>query len=148
MKYTKPHERRISMCLYVKHGCRPEVAQKDIICYKFVKDRGLGWESACGYSKNRFPYNKVTTALRRSLLHNCEVEIDSLTVKGVYYKLIIEEGFHAKLPPRGLFENICIIPAGTQICYGDNNEIVAVQMIVFRSILGYYWYRIKKLWQE
>lgn len=131
------------MCLYVKRGCKPEIAQKDIVCYKVVVDRGRSWEPACGYSNNHFPYNKVTTALRHSLLHNCEVEIDHLTVRKGFYMSVVEEGFHASLR-ESMFPNICIIPAGTQICYGTEDEIVAVQMIVFRTKLNYYWYKLKK----
>ena len=31
------------MCLYIKKGCKPEIATKDIVCYKLVEDHVKYW---------------------------------------------------------------------------------------------------------
>lgn len=146
------------MCLIVKLGCKPEIAQKDIVCYKLVDSCGVnGWKSFCNYSKHVFKWNEVETARNRfySRIYNCweERTIQSLSVVSYRYGVAkdrIDAGFHAQLkkifPKNGARERICVIPKGTEYCLGQDNDIVAVNMIVFRSMLGYYWYRIKKLW--
>lgn len=139
------------MCLIVKQGCKTEIAQKDIVCYKFVEGHGKYWKPCilgifgnnAGYS---YPYNKVLTA--ESYNYGEKYSIQQLEIRcreGLY---LIGEGFHARLNKTHYWMNICVIPKGTEYCLGRNNEIVAVNMIVFRSMLGYYWYRIKKLWRE
>lgn len=140
------------MCLYVKEGCKPEIAKKDIVCYKIVDDWGRYWKPiyACG-TEYAYSYNKVLTA--ESFIMGKTYPIQHLEMKdykGWENKIrkIINEGFHARCNSKYNWSNICVIPKGTEYCLGDDNEIVAVNMIVFRSVLGYCWYRIKKLWQE
>lgn len=133
------------MCLIVKQGCKPEIAKEDILCYKIVEDHVKYWEPRIytfnkGYS---YPYNKVLTA--ESYSKGETHPIQHLEMKGGgCLNFYIEEGFHAKRD-NYLCKNPCIIPKGTEYCLGDTDEIVAVNMIVFRSVLDYYWYRIKKL---
>jgi len=137
------------MCLTVLPGCKPEIAKEDILCYKAVVDHVKYWSPAihpfkAGYS---YPYNKVLTAESHVIgkIH----PIQHLEMKGGgCLNFYIEEGFHANRNKTYLRTNPCIIPKGTEYCLGEDDEIVAVNMIVFRSMLDYYWYRIKKLWQE
>jgi len=136
------------MCLYVKEGCKPEIATKDILCYKRVDNHITYWKP-CIYTENveySYPYNKVLTAeyCSKGEIH----PIQHLKMEKVadYYK--INEGFHARYIGKSNFLKTCIIPKGTEYCLGKDGDIVAVNMIVFRSIEDYRWYRIKKLWQE
>lgn len=135
------------MCLYVQEGCKPEIATKDIVCYKIVGDRGKYWEPCIliGGEMFSYPYNKVLTA--ESYIYGEKYSIQHLEIRrqGLY---IIEEGFHAVCKKIYKKANPCVIPKGTEYCLGEDDEIVAVNMIVFRSMRCYYWYRIKKLWQE
>lgn len=138
------------MCLYVKEGCKPEIAHKDIVCYKLVEDHVKYWKPRI-YAFNAeysYPYNNVLTAESYSHI-KCEAyPIQHLEIEDWIDYHVINEGFHAKRKKTYLCANPCIIPKGTEYCLGGDNDIVAVNMIVFRSVLDYYRYRIKKLWQK
>lgn len=66
---------------------------------------------------------------------------------------VINEGFHAHLKYKDAMcpsmytscsTKLCIIPKGTEICYGVNDDIVAVNMIVFRNVFQYWMYKLRK----
>ena len=134
------------MCLTVKEGCNPEIAQKDIVCYKIVDDYIKGWKPCIFASGARYsyPYNKVLTA--ESYINGEIHPIKHLKAYKFYVtgRRKIEEGFHAYCKKTFAYMYLCIIPKGTEYCLGEENEIVAVNMIVFRSVLDYCWYKIKK----
>lgn len=136
------------MCLIVLPGCKPEIATKDIVCYKLVEYHIKYWKP-CIYdgAEYSYPYNKILTA---EYCINGEIRpIQHLEILHFVDSLyIIDEGFHADCTKTCRSMKLCIIPKGTEYCLGKENEIVAVNMIVFRTMLGYYWYRIKKLWRE
>lgn len=140
------------MCLIVKEGCEPEIAKKDIVCYKLVGSCGdYGWESIYNCSEHTFKWNEVETARNRfyNRINDCwkEFTIQHLNVDA---RGRINAGFHArleKIDSNDVKERICIIPAGTEYCFGSYNEVVAVQMIVFRTYLDYYMYRLKKFFK-
>ena len=140
------------MCLFVKKGCKPEITRKDIVCYKSVYDRKTHWSSILGFSPYRFRWNRVETARYRIFDLTTKKWIESpighlkvdCSKACDYY---INEGFHARTvhDPAVYKERICVIPAGTEYCFGTDGDIVAVQMIVFRTRWNYLRYRIKKL---
>ena len=122
------------MCLMVKRGCHPEIAQEDITCWKTVNMLGNDkWEAPV-----------------RCTRHNCDEVLtacDKLRVESFYtgsriLNYIIEVGFHgytniddAKnkvniFKTRTLVK--CTIPAGAEYCLGIHNEIVANKMIVHK----------------
>lgn len=139
------------MCLFVKEGYKPEIATEDIVCYKRVDDHVKYWKPAILIGSARFfyPYNKVLTAERYSYIRGEIYPIQHLEiVDGMVLKRVINEGFHARCKKTYLHEKRCVIPKGTEYCLGIDNDIVAINMIVFRSLLDYYWYKIKKLWQK
>jgi hypothetical protein len=133
------------MCLYVKRGYTPETATKDILCYKLVEDHVRYWNPFVFHEEFSYPYNKVLTAESYGKGEICPIQ--HLEVKDIMnlYGKMVEEGFHASCIKTRPYTHPCIIPKGTEYCLGENDEIVAVNMIVFRSTLDYYWYRIKKL---
>lgn len=42
------------MCLFVKRGCKPEIAKQDIVCHKLVAYSPGGWSSFCHYSQHKY----------------------------------------------------------------------------------------------
>jgi hypothetical protein len=141
------------MCLFIKRGCKPEIAQKDILCYKLVEDHVRYWKPRIRAFNVKYPYNKILTAESYSYSDNELRLINHLEIRNWIIcgniRETIEYGFHADYDcGRRLGSVPCIIPKGTEYCLGESDDIVAVNMIVFRSTLSYYWYKIKKLWQE
>lgn len=63
----------------------------------------------------------------------------------IRYKWCPDELLNTKEEKRAMKLVPIIIPEGAEYCLGEDGEIVAVNMIVFRSKRCYYWYRIKKL---
>lgn len=136
------------MCLYIKEGCKPEIAKKDIVCYKRVDDHITYWKPRI-YTYNTkysYSYNKILTA--ESCSNGKIHSIQHLEMEMFMDYSKINEGFHARYIGKSSLLKTCIIPKGTEYCLGKDDDIVAVNMIVFRTMLGYYWYKIKKLWQE
>jgi hypothetical protein len=136
------------MCLYVKENCKPEIATEDIHCYKKALKSKDGWQGYFQkyfeYSETIFPWNTIVTA-KNNLNDPIEhLEIISNFLSTEQY---ITRGFHAcigKIPFPSLFYHYCIIPAGSEYCYGKYDEIVSTQMIVFRRKFDYLLYILKK----
>lgn len=133
------------MCLFVKTGCYPKIAEEDIICYKRVDDNRRYWMSSCGYSNHKFKWNVVETARIENRFGGEKVK-HLFVDNNSFGTECIHEGFHARLDKDLVLEKarICIIPVGTEYCLGFNDEIVAVKMIVFHTIFNYYLYKTKK----
>lgn len=121
------------MCLTVLPGCKIEIAQEDITC----------WKNVCMFGHDEW------MAPVRGTFHNYDEVLtacDRLSMKsfrdtyGVLY-YIIEEGFHAYVNSnaaecRNIFRIRtlvkCTIPAGAEYCLGTNTEMVANKMIVHK----------------
>ena len=125
------------MCLFVKANCKPEIATEDILCYKLVLSNPGGWTGWFYYSKTIFQWNIPVIAendLNNPIEH---LEIDQTEM--------INYGFHANLIKHCTrHEHYCIIPAGSEYCYGMFNEIVSTQIIVFRGRIDYWLYILMK----
>jgi hypothetical protein len=135
-------ERRINMCLIVKEGCKPEIARKDITCWKRVVTKLLygNWMPVIFAGIYRtFPLNKVATALK-----DYKEPISHLEIEEAWDLKTIDYGFHAKTKFVNLNYNICVIPAGAEYCLGTDNEIVATQIIVFDTYANYIRYVLNK----
>jgi len=127
------------MCLFVRDEDYPQIAEKDIICWKKVINGYNYWKPFYHY-RDRFLLNKIETALDADGEEIKHLKI----VKRVWSNTCtISYGFHASIKYR-IGDNICIIPKNTEYCLGDNNEIVAVNIIVFRTIFSYLFYKLKQ----
>ena len=125
------------MCLLVKEGCKIEIAEKDITTYKCVYDGENYW---CGifYSHPRFLYNEVQKAKHLKLgVIELSIDLEHLQIENCG---IINEGFHSRVNPCGSPVNsivikmaICIIPKGSEYCFGEYDDIVSNQIIVFKT---------------
>lgn len=150
------------MCLTVKQDCKPEIAIKDIHCYKYVNPQGRngadGWKGLFEYSNRIYPWNVLITAEKETCLFGGEYSytpIKHLELIGnpthnrwdsTLNHQIITYGFHVlatKPQGKGKYHE-CIIPAGTEFCYGDSGDIVATNMIVFHKKRDYWKYILKK----
>lgn len=130
------------MCLIVKDGCHIEIAKEDIVTFKNVLSRKNNrWESIC-MGTELYEYNKVLTA--RRFPYKSTDTIEHLQIvdqnNGIMYDHI-NEGFHSKVKNK-CCDKICIIPKGSEICYGD--DIVSLHIIVFKNRLSYLKYRLFK----
>lgn len=128
------------MCLFIKNGCHIEIAKKDIVTFKNVlKRKNNCWEPHCRGSE-LYKYNKVLTA--RKFPYASKNTIEHLKAIN---DVRIEEGFHSRVKRTSSCNKICIIPKGSEICYGDSNDIVSLHIIVFKNIFSYLKYRLAKL---
>lgn len=132
------------MCLIVKKGCAPEIAQKDITCWKLVDVDYIQqiW-TPCIYTYTHavFPLNKVVAALKEyEKIEHLTIEIAPHGLRSVRY---INYGFHAKTHVLPNY-NICVIPKGAEYCLGEDDDIVSTKMIVFGTLFDYLWYKLKK----
>jgi len=162
------------MCLTVKEGCKPEIAEKDILCFKIVRECSMEtWRPyyiSIGYKKlatidkykmMTFPYNIVINAKKISYPNPPTVEIISdikhlevcdLVPEGIYSSVeTIYNGFHSNRNfLSACFHNIggsiklCIIPEGSEYCLGDDHDIVSTQLIVFSNLKEYIKYKLGK----
>lgn len=110
------------MCLYVKEGCKPEIAKEDIKCWKVVVDWDkTRWMAPCIRTFHK--YGKELTGCERLKLENWE----RLDFKGV----VINKGFHGYTSREEAEDNIppvsyrkdwkvtkCVIPKGAEYCMG------------------------------
>ena len=129
------------MCLIVKPGCKPEIARKDIVCWKRVRTSlpyGNWMPVIFLDCYKTFPLNKVATALKDDKEPISHLEIDE-----AWDLETIDYGFHANTK-FSTDNNICVIPAGAEYCLGEGNEIVATQIIVFGTYMNYLLYVLKK----
>lgn len=123
------------MCLIVKEGCKPEIVQKDITCWKMVVD----WDETrwmAPFIRTFHEYGKELTGCERLKVENLE----RIDLKGA----VIYKGFHAYTSREEAEDNIpnesyckwkvteCVIPKGAEYCMGMYNEIVANKMIVHK----------------
>jgi hypothetical protein len=149
------------MCLIPKevNGKTIQIAEQDIVCYKYVFAGKKKWMPAYSPLPREYVYNKILTAEKYNMIQSTMgvipshrySKIKSLTCRLAYGEMFIEEGFHAILRGEDVpfmdkiykRTKICVIPKGTEICYGDNDDIVAVNMIVFKNVFHYIKYRIK-----
>lgn len=128
------------MCLTVIWGSKIEIAQKDIKVYKFVKKHWNHWNPRYRQEHIRFKYCKLITALDKDLK-----PIEKLTICHYPQKEIFE-GFHSRVTNRDCIANtVCIIPKGSEFCYGDDDDIVSTQLIVFKNRFQYLMYKLKKI---
>lgn len=131
------------MCLIIKTGCKPQVAEEPILVHKQVlvgKDDNRSWWVS--------PYR------HRGRTNEFGVEIHAEVPRGfTYEKLkhlkpisdnleykIIKEGLHAYAMLTNdmvryiIRQGFCVVPAiippGTEYCLGQDNDIVATRMIV------------------
>jgi hypothetical protein len=147
------------MCLTVKEGCKIEIAEKDITTYKYVNSYENYW---CGifYSYPRFLYNEIQKAKYSDLeielcllLDNDEInaytELKHLQGEKCGDEIIIDEGFHSYVNRCTINtdtkQNICRIPEGSEYCFGEDNDIVSNQIIVFKTIGDYEKYISSKI---
>lgn len=125
------------MCLYVEYGCKPQIAEKDIICWKLVYDLGEQknkWQAI--YRETIHQYNQILEGCKK-----LEIEIQD---DGI---LIINKGFHAFIDVAAIYERKkekpkaskvrCVIPKGAEYCYGIIDDIVSTKMIVFKTDADY-----------
>jgi hypothetical protein len=150
------------MCLTIQkvNGKTIQIAEQDIVCYKYVFAGKKKWMPAYSPLPREYGYNKILTAEKYIMIQSTMgvipshrySKIKSLTLNEGPGEMVIHEGFHAYLrddyvPYTGDFykrAKICVIPKGTEICYGINDDIVAVNMIVFRNMFQYLKYKLKK----
>lgn len=142
------------MCLIVKQDYKPEIATKDIHCYKYVSvsSDGAGWKGIFGYSDHIYPWNIQVNAEKGFLQlqlgepEYAYVPINHLEVihSEIEHRDRIAYGFHANITKLYGRHHDCIIPAGTEFCYGDSEDIVSVNMIVFHKKRDYWKYILKK----
>lgn len=149
------------MCLTIKQGCKPEIATKDIHCYKYVNPCGRngvdGWKGLFEYSNRIYPWNVLITAEKETWLFNggeysytpiehLELMVNQMPNRrdSTLIHQIIAYGFHAHIAKIHGRHHDCIIPAGTEFCYGDSGDIVATNMIVFHKKRDYWKYILKK----
>lgn len=131
------------MCLRVKDNAYIKIAEKDIVCYKFVKKGflNLTWHSPIFERKIRRKYKEIIKSVDH-LKFDCE---DTGSRSSNF---IISQGFHAFLTgdaaindSLGIMLNDfscslrqCIIPKGSEYCLGEFETIVSNQIIVTRNV--------------
>jgi hypothetical protein len=130
------------MCLFIKDGCNIEIAKKDIVTFKTVLERENYWEPSY-IGTESYEYNKTLTA--RKYPHTPKDTIEHLQKGKIGNCPVIHEGFHSRVIDNVFCNKICIIPKGSEICYGDNNDIVSSHIIVFKNRSSYLKYRLAKL---
>lgn len=134
------------MCLYIKEGCHIETAKKDKVTFKDVIDqKDHGWEPSYRGCE-LYEYNKVLTA--RKLPYTPIDTIEHLQEECEREKSVICEGFHSRVKKTRFCNKICIIPKGSEICYGEYNDIVSLHIIVFKNTFSYLKYRLAKLFKR
>ena len=128
------------MCLFIKDGCHIEIAKKDIVTFKNVIERDNCWEPSYMGGES-YRYNEVLTARRSPYKPK-----DTIKHLKVVSSFAIIEGFHSRVKKTPYYCNkICIIPKGSELCYGDMNDVVSLRIIVFKNRLYYLKYKLSKL---
>ena len=135
------------MCLFIKEGCHIEIAKKDIVTFKGVIEREDNcWEPSC-VNGAPYKYNEVLTARRAPYSPKDTIE-HLQEVRSFEVFTMIYEGFHSMVEKTFFCNKICIIPKGTEICYGEDDDIVSLHIIVFKDRLSYLKYRLVKLFKR
>ena len=135
------------MCLIVKEGCKIEIAEKDITTYKCINEHENYWTGVF-YRSPSFAYNKLQKA--KHLCLDVHADIDHLQIERHGNGIIIDEGFHSLINKDGYSfatfkKAICIIPKGSEYCFGEYDDIVSNQIIVFKTIGDYEKYIASKI---
>lgn len=138
------------MCLRLKDDEFVHLAKKDIVCYKQVTKTQDGKWKGFYVGRRSYDFDKVVTAEKRTKNYEYEeikgLKVEKYEISGREDMYFIDYGFHAlvqkRFPSLRGF-NYCIIPAGTEMCYGQCGDVVAVNMIVFKNVFHYIKYRIK-----
>lgn len=131
------------MCLLVKEGCKIEIAEKDITTYKCINEYENYWTGVL-YRSPSFAYNKLQKA--KHLCLDAYADIDHLQIE----IFGIDEGFHSLINKDSHFfaafkKAICIIPKGSEYCFGKDDEVVSDQIIVFKTKEDYDRYIASKI---
>jgi hypothetical protein len=122
------------MCLFVKEDSEIQVAEEPIAVFKNV-DCGF----FCWYSPM---YDRETKRKYNTKLKAC----DHLKIRILSKRAAINEGFHAfrtiSAPQhsRCTFPKFAVIPKGAEYCYGEYDDVVATEIIVFRTKRQFYKY--------
>ena len=122
------------MCLIVKEDSEIRVAEEPIAVFKRV-DRGF----FCWYSPM---YDRETKRKYNKKLKAC----DHLKIRSGIIERAITEGFHAfrtiSAPQHShcTFPKFAVIPKGAEYCYGKYDDVVATEIIVFRTKRQFYKY--------
>ena len=128
------------MCLYVPYYEGIRVANKDIIVYKYIHKYSNDWLPIY-FSRQRFQYNTILTAKD---LQGYSIKHLHITTNLVVRK--IGEGFHSFRLKKCFIKPhpnaICIIPKGSEYCLGQNSDIVSTNLIVFKTKLDYWCYKL------
>ena len=146
---VKLFQNQLKMCLIVKSGCKIEIAEKDITTYKYIISYEDYW-TGIFFSNFPFAYNKLQKA-KCLCLESDElyVTMEHLRVKDSGYGSVITEGFHSYIrePNHFPFDKkvICIIPKGSEYCFGEYDKIVSNQIIVFKTKEDYDRYITSKI---
>ena len=138
------------MCLRIKDDEFIHLAKKDVVCYKQVTKTQDGKWKGFYVGRRSYDFDKVVTAEKRTKNYEYEeikgLKVEKYEISGIEDMYFIDHGFHAlvkkRFPSLRGF-NYCIIPAGTEMCYGQCGDVVAVNMIVFKNVFHYIKYRIK-----
>jgi len=147
------------MCLYIKEGCKPEIAKEDIVCWKIVcKDNEYKnrWRGPFFGSIDKQRYNRILNAKGINVLRRGDITyLEPINGLG---EQRINEGFHAIVDTTSevrtrIQEKFtalrhaddypfrkAIIPKGAEYCLGSSFDIVATHIIVFRNELSYNMY--------
>ena len=135
------------MCLIVKEDCKIEIAEKDITTYKCIDEYENYWTGVL-YRSPSFAYNKLQKA--KHLCLDAYADIDHLQIERCGNEITIDEGFHSLINKDDYFfaafkKAICIIPKGSEYCFGEDNEVVSDQIIVFKTKEDYDRYIASKI---
>ena len=136
------------MCLIVKDGCKIEIAKEDITTYKLINECENYWTGVY-YRSPSFAYNKLQKA-KHLCLNELHVDINHLQIERCGNRITIDEGFHSLIDKDGYFftpikKAICIIPKGSEYCFGKYDEVVSNQIIVFKTKEDYDRYITSKI---
>lgn len=140
------------MCLRIKDDEFIHLAKKDIVCYKQVTKTQDGKWKGFYVGRRSYDFDKVVTAEKRTINYEYEeikgLKVEKYEISGREDMYFIDYGFHAFVKKKhrilGRFGlKYCIIPAGTEMCYGQCGDVVAVNMIVFKNVFHFIKYRIK-----
>lgn len=128
------------MCLFVPPNEKIRVADKDMTVYKNVQKFSNCWLPIYQTSQY-FQYNTVLVAKN---LQGCSIEHLHMRCRKRFYN--IHEGFHSCILKKDYFSTepnvICIIPKGSEYCLGLHDDIVSTNLIVFKTKLDYWFYKL------
>lgn len=126
------------MCLIVKHGCKPEIAQSPIKCWKVVKDNDGYRKDTFWRAKWRMSFHRYDVVL--SIYKPLTIQRGYLPGRAFSKIDYISEGFHAYTTKEDTDEAVnknrdefvveCLIPIESEYCYGEDNEIVTNRIMV------------------